>query len=119
MVSTEDGWRAHWNQEIFRDQRFIRSIYQSQLAANVRSMGFSLEHAKNGEWEIAGVRKDVIEAFSKRQSKKGSISLPLLTTIPSLAMPPCSKRSRIWNAGKPAAVYDRRNESDLKSTIVF
>ena len=68
MVNTGKGWRAHWNDQIYKDQKFIRSIYQSELAANVNKLGYSLEHGKNGEWEIAGAGEEVIQKFSKRQN---------------------------------------------------
>ena len=68
MTETEKGWRAHWNDQLFKDQTLIRSVYQSELAKNVQDLGYRLEHGKHGEWEIAGVSKEVIETFSGRQN---------------------------------------------------
>jgi len=65
-VGTENGHRALKNNMIYEDQKIIRSVYLSDFAKRVTELGYRLEHGKNGEWEIAGVSKEAVQSFSKR-----------------------------------------------------
>jgi conjugative relaxase-like TrwC/TraI family protein len=66
MTKAGNGWRAVWNDQIFRDQTLLNSIYQSYLAKNVKELGYSIENKSGGKWEIAGVKQDWIDIYSKR-----------------------------------------------------
>jgi len=66
MTRAENGWRAVWNDQIFKDQTLLNSVYQSYLARNVKNLGYSIENKQGGKWEIAGVKQDWIDIFSKR-----------------------------------------------------
>ena len=67
MVQTESGdWKALDNRQIFNDQKLINAVYQSYLSGQVKELGYDIEHRANGTWEIAGVKQEVIDLYSKR-----------------------------------------------------
>ncbi|MGO9014880.1 MAG: MobF family relaxase [Dissulfurispiraceae bacterium] len=67
IVHTCQGdWKALDNRQFFNDQKLINAVYQSYLSEHVKQLGYSIEHRANGCWEIAGIRQDDIDRFSKR-----------------------------------------------------
>jgi conjugative relaxase-like TrwC/TraI family protein len=62
-----NGWRATWNDKIFDDQKHLTMVYQNALAKNVKDLGYEVEKRPNGFWEIAGVKQEWIDIFSKRK----------------------------------------------------
>ncbi|MBF0102880.1 MAG: relaxase domain-containing protein [Desulfobacterales bacterium] len=69
MTLTDRVFRAAWNDSIFKNQRMITQIFQSELAYRVKKLGYNIEYNEDGKWEIAGVSKQWIEAFSKRSAE--------------------------------------------------
>lgn len=46
-----DGqWRSTENKPLFVDQKHLGLVYRQYLAEEVRSLGYSLDHAKDGTW---------------------------------------------------------------------
>ncbi|MCY3701507.1 MAG: conjugative relaxase [Rhodospirillales bacterium] len=71
MVQGKDGkWRTMVNDGLYREKMAIGAIYRSELAEGLRELGYGIEktHA-DGRFEIAGVPRDVIEAFSTRRAE--------------------------------------------------
>ena len=68
MTEAKNGWRATWNDQIFKDQVLLNSVYQSELAKNVKQLGYQIESGQNGNWEIAGFKKQWVTNFSKRSA---------------------------------------------------
>ena len=71
MVQGEDGkWRTMADGGIFRGKMAIGAIYRAELARGLEGLGFGIEktHA-DGRFEISGVSRDVIEAFSTRRAE--------------------------------------------------
>ena len=71
MVQGADGkWRTMVNDGLYREKMAIGAIYRSELAEGLRELGYGIEktHA-DGRFEIAGVPRDVIEAFSTRRAE--------------------------------------------------
>jgi conjugative relaxase-like TrwC/TraI family protein len=66
MTQTDAGYRAVFNDPIFKDQTLINYIYQSELAKNVRALGYAINNDAKGKWEIAGFSDQWIERFSTR-----------------------------------------------------
>jgi conjugative relaxase-like TrwC/TraI family protein len=66
MTVTDKGYRAISNEEIYSHQRLLNTIYQSELAKNVREAGYEIQSYPDGRWEIAGIKKEWIDIFSKR-----------------------------------------------------
>ena len=66
MVQGEDGkWRTMSNESLYRRQKLIGMVYRSELARELHGLGYGVEktHA-DGRFEIAGVPRAAIDAFS-------------------------------------------------------
>ena len=71
MVQGDDGrWRTMANEKLYSSKMLIGALYRSELARELTSLGYGIErtHA-DGRFEIAGVSRDVIEAFSTRRAE--------------------------------------------------
>ena len=71
MVQGEDGkWRSMANESLYANQKLIGMLYRNELAAGLGKLGYGIEktHA-DGRFEIAGVSREEIEAFSSRRAE--------------------------------------------------
>ena len=71
MVRGADGkWRAMSNEKLYAHKMLIGAAYRSELARELEVFGYRTEktHA-DGRFEIAGVPRNVIEAFSTRRAE--------------------------------------------------
>ena len=71
MVHGEDGkWRTMANEKLYASKMLIGALYRSELARELTKLGYRIEktHA-DGRFEIAGVSREVIEAFSTRRAE--------------------------------------------------
>ena len=71
MVRGEDGkWRSMANEGLYAQQKLIGMLYRNELAAGLGRLGYGIEktHA-DGRFEIAGVSREAIEAFSSRRAE--------------------------------------------------
>ena len=71
MVQGDDGkWRTMSNETLYRRQKLIGMVYRSELAQGLEGLGYRIEktHA-DGRFEIAGVSRTTIEAFSTRRAE--------------------------------------------------
>ncbi len=71
MVRGADGkWRAMSNEKLYASKMLIGATYRSELARGLGELGYRTEktHA-DGRFEIAGVPRNVIEAFSTRRAE--------------------------------------------------
>ena len=71
MVQGGDGkWRTMANESLYRQQKLIGMVYRSELARGLARLGYEIEksHA-DGRFEIAGVPRQVIDAFSTRRAE--------------------------------------------------
>jgi hypothetical protein len=70
MVQRPDGqWRALWNDNIFKHQKFLLTIYNSEMARGLSELGFTIENRGKGRYEIAGIPQEVRDLFSKRSQQ--------------------------------------------------
>lgn len=61
-------WKALWNGEIWKNNSVLGSIYNAALRSNLEKLGYQTEiTGKHGQFEIKGVPRDVIDAFSQRR----------------------------------------------------
>ena len=70
-VQGEDSkWRTMVNDGLYRNKMAIGAIYRAELAEGLRDLGYGIDktHA-DGRFEIAGIPRDVIEAFSTRRAE--------------------------------------------------
>ena len=71
MVQGGDGkWRTMVNDGLYRQQKAISAIYRAELAEGLARLGYGIErtHA-DGRFEIEGVPRETIEAFSTRRAE--------------------------------------------------
>ena len=71
MVQGGDGkWRTMSNETLYRRKMLTGMVYRSELARGLEALGYGIEktHA-DGRFEIAGVPRPVIEAFSTRRAE--------------------------------------------------
>ena len=71
MVRGADGkWRTMSNEKLYAHKMLTGSMYRTELARELGTLGYRIEktHA-DGRFEVAGVPRDVIEAFSTRRSE--------------------------------------------------
>ena len=71
MVQGSEGkWRTMVDDGLFRGKMTIGAIYRAELAEGLRDLGYRVEKTHpDGRFEIAGVPRDVIEAFSTRRAE--------------------------------------------------
>ena len=71
MVQGEDGkWRSMANEKLYESKMLLGALYRSELAAGLSRLGYGIEktHA-DGHFEIAGVSREVVDAFSTRRAE--------------------------------------------------
>ncbi|MYF87332.1 MAG: relaxase domain-containing protein [Rhodospirillaceae bacterium] len=71
MVQSADGkWRSMANEGLYARQKLIGMLYRNELAAGLSKLGYGIEksHA-DGRFEIAGVPREVVAAFSTRRAE--------------------------------------------------
>lgn len=65
----KDGnWRSLEPRAIYQLQKQIGAVYRQELALKVRELGYDIETGKESFFEISGISKDVINAFSGRSA---------------------------------------------------
>ncbi|HAT9646616.1 TPA: conjugative relaxase [Legionella pneumophila subsp. pneumophila] len=70
MTKRQDGaWRALKNDEIIQSTRFLGAIYNSELAEGLQKSGYSLKFGRDGNFELAHITREHIEAFSQRSQE--------------------------------------------------
>ncbi|MDW5263999.1 MobF family relaxase, partial [Acinetobacter baumannii] len=69
-LNDKDSWTALSNEVIYDNQATIGSIYNSNLAQNLRAIGLDVEVKDNqGNFEIAGFTPEMIQEFSQRRTQ--------------------------------------------------
>ena len=71
MLQGPDGkWRTMANERLYRSKMLLGAMYRSELAAGLKDLGYGIErtHA-DGRFEIAGVSRETVEAFSTRRAE--------------------------------------------------
>ena len=71
MLKGADGkWRTMANESLYTSKMLLGALYRSELAGELKTLGYSIEktHA-DGRFEIAGVTRDTVEAFSTRRAE--------------------------------------------------
>jgi conjugative relaxase-like TrwC/TraI family protein len=64
--SEEDRWKALEACEMVTAQRFVRNVYYHELVRSLQRFGYGVENNPRGDFEIAGVSRELIDRFSKR-----------------------------------------------------
>ncbi|MEM8717448.1 MAG: MobF family relaxase [Cyanobacteria bacterium P01_G01_bin.4] len=65
----EGNWKALTNESIYRNSKLLGSIYENELAYEVKRLGYDLVKRQNCLFEIAGYASRQIDHFSKRRKQ--------------------------------------------------
>ena len=71
MLLGKDGkWRTMANESLYASKMLLGALYRSELAGELKRLGYGIErtHA-DGRFEIAGVPRHVMDAFSTRRAE--------------------------------------------------
>lgn len=69
-VTREDGEMVSLNSNfLFDNQAFMKQAVESQLAVNLKELGYGIEQGECGQTKLAGVPQEVVELHSKRSQE--------------------------------------------------
>src|SRR5246500_3808874 len=61
--------RALQERSLFQSQRYITSVYRSELALRLQNLGYEIETGKHGQPEIRGYTQEYLDASSPRREQ--------------------------------------------------
>jgi conjugative relaxase-like TrwC/TraI family protein len=64
-----NSFKALDTKDMFRDQKEINQVYLSNLAKNVKDLGYGIEDNGKGSFNLKGVSEEVIDKFSSRRNE--------------------------------------------------
>ncbi|MYA95919.1 MAG: conjugative relaxase [Nitrospinae bacterium] len=70
LLGPEGKWRTMANERLYTSKMLLGALYRSELAGDLARLGYRIEktHA-DGRFEIGGVSRETIEAFSTRRAE--------------------------------------------------
>ena len=83
--SVENRWKALSNYEMLQARKYVENVYYHELARDLRRFGYEIENHPRGDFEIAGLAKELCSRFSKRHSEIDGRIEKLLREKPELA----------------------------------
>jgi conjugative relaxase-like TrwC/TraI family protein len=70
MTKSADGaWRSLESREMYRLYMNAGAVYRQSLASEAARLGYGIEQGKNSLFELKGVSKELIDAFSTRSKQ--------------------------------------------------
>ena len=63
-------------------QKFVRNVYYHEMVRSLQRFGYGVENNQRGDFEIAGVSKELIDRFSKRHREIDEKTKELLEREP-------------------------------------
>jgi conjugative relaxase-like TrwC/TraI family protein len=66
----DNNWRSAEFREIFENKLLLGQIYRSELAFELKQLGYDIRRTGRGLFEIDGISDDVLKHFSKRSRAK-------------------------------------------------
>jgi conjugative relaxase-like TrwC/TraI family protein len=68
LTKVAGNWQALFNDELWKNNSLIGSVYHASLRAIVEDLGYQTRQTgKHGQFEIEGVPRHVLTAFSQRR----------------------------------------------------
>jgi conjugative relaxase-like TrwC/TraI family protein len=83
--SVENRWKALSNYEMMQARKYAENVYYHELARDLRQFGYQVENHSRGDFQIAGIPKDICARFSKRHNEIDERIEKLLKEKPELA----------------------------------
>ena len=70
MTERDNGQsRALQERGLFQSQRYVTSVYRSELAVRLQKLGYEIETGRHGQPEIKGYTREYLEASSPRREQ--------------------------------------------------
>lgn len=86
VTKKEDGeFKAMDFGEMYDKKMFLGQVYRSELAANLKELGYAIETDKNGLFEIKGVPHELMKEFSTRSEQIKERLAELRVEYPTLS----------------------------------
>jgi conjugative relaxase-like TrwC/TraI family protein len=84
VTQRPDGeWRALRNDALFKENTLIGAVYHAELRASLEKLGYKIElTGKHGSFEIAGIDRATISAWSTRHNEIKAVAKDLDITSP-------------------------------------
>ncbi|NHR07780.1 relaxase domain-containing protein [Chromobacterium haemolyticum] len=94
--SEKNKWRSLTNDVLLEIRSQADIVYKSELVRDLKRLGYQIEYDQDGSFEIAGIKKEQLEAFSTRSKEIDA----LLTS---------------WGINPNTASYEERQKATLAS----
>ncbi len=70
VLGPDRKWRAMANESLYASKMLLGALYRSELAGELAKLGYVIERThSDGRFEIAGVPRETVEAFSTRRAE--------------------------------------------------
>ena len=70
LLGPEGKWRTMANESLYASKMLLGALYRSELAGELAKLGYGIERTHpDGRFEIAGVSRETVEAFSTRRAE--------------------------------------------------
>jgi conjugative relaxase-like TrwC/TraI family protein len=83
--AVEGRWKALEACDMVAAQKFVRNVYYHEMVRSLQRLGYGVENNPRGDFEIAGVSKELIDRFSKRHDEIDRKTKELLEREPEKA----------------------------------
>jgi conjugative relaxase-like TrwC/TraI family protein len=83
--AAEGRWKALQNCPMLAAQKYVENVYYHELAGALRRCGYGVENCARGDFEIAGISRELCARFSKRHREIDAQLQRLLTAHPEKA----------------------------------
>ncbi|HTV40728.1 MAG TPA: MobF family relaxase [Candidatus Sulfotelmatobacter sp.] len=83
--TVEGRWKALEACDMVAVQKFVRNVYYHEMVRSLQRLGYGVENNPRGDFEIAGVSKELIGRFSKRHDEIDRKTKELLEREPEKA----------------------------------
>ena len=70
VLGPDRKWRGMANESLYASKMLLGALYRSELAGELAKLGYGIERThSDGRFEIAGVPRETVEAFSTRRAE--------------------------------------------------
>ena len=70
LLGPDEKWRTMANERLYGSKMLLGALYRSELAGELAKLGYGIEKThSDGRFEIAGVSRRIIDAFSTRRAE--------------------------------------------------
>ena len=70
LLGSDGKWRTMANESLYGSKMLLGALYRNELAGELAKLGYGIEKThSDGRFEIAGVSRETIEAFSTRRAE--------------------------------------------------